>query len=191
MFVFNTNSWHFKIVKYVFGESFFTEKKINLDKTIHTQNITYDSVPKIVNLCPYGRALMIAIPLLPIAWIAKKIPKRKGKPFDIKKSRRNTKIIRIAAIIGISIFGVHQLVLGNYPMAIFHFTVASFQIWGKYLFDWYRKWYEKRMAKKIKNPFISNKKKNPSLVMTYLQTNHNKICPPIAFVDENDTEVRR
>ena len=37
---------------------------------------------------------------------------------------------------------------------------------------------------------IPKKPKNPSLLKTYLETNHSKICPPIAFVDSNDTKTR-
>lgn len=189
MIQFNTNSWHYRIVMYVFGDSFFTVKELDLQKSIKQLGAIYTKTPKIVNFCPYCRAVVMGIILFPFAFIVKLFPKRKKKAFDIKKSRRNTKIIRIVAMIGISLFGVHQLYVGNYGLAIFHFSVASFQIWGKYVFDWYRKYYEKKLAKKPKQTVVVTKK-NPSLIMTYLYTNHNKVCPPIAFVDENDTEVR-
>jgi len=219
MFVFNTNSWHFKLVMYVFGDSFFSTRELDMDATIkkiefkpakrldwnnnednklvkaevEPDCFVYKSIPKIVNLCPYCRTVVAAIPLLPFAFVAKRIPKREKKPFDIKKSRRNTKIIKIVAMAVMSLFGVHQLIVGNYGVAAFHFGIASFQIWGKYVFEAYAKWYEKRAEKKLKDhkPEDEDTQKNPSLFLTYLKSNHSKVCPPIAFVDKNDTEIRR
>jgi len=195
MIQFNTDSWHFRLVMYVFGNSFFTERdSIDFDATEKTKEIVWTTKPKVVNFCPYCRAVVAAITLLPFALIKRKIPRKekKHKPFDIKKSRRNTKIIRISAMIGIGLFGVHQLYVGNYWLAAFHFSVASFQIWGTFVFRWYGRWYEKRMEKKRREakPYTPKKQNNPSLLMTYLHTNHNKICPPVAFVDKNDTETR-
>lgn len=195
MIQFNTDSWHFRFVVYVFGDSFFTEKdSIDIDASTKTRNIVWITKPKVINFCPYCRAVIAAITLIPIAWILKKIPRKqkKFKPFDIKKSRRNTKIIRIAAMIAIGLFGVHQLYEGNYGVAIFHFLLASFQIWGIFVFRWYSAWYAKRMEKKNKDvkQNMLREKNNSSLLMTYLHTNHSKICPLVAFVDKNDTETR-
>lgn len=195
MIQFNTDSWHFRFVVYVFGDSFFTEKdSIDIDASEKTRNIIWTRKPKVINFCPYCRAVIAAITLMPFAWILKKIPRKqkKHKPFDIKKSRRNTKILKIVAMVTIGFFGVHQLYEGNYGLALFHFTVASFQIWGTIIFKWYGNWYAKRMAKKNKDEKqkIQNEKNNPGLLMTYLHTNHSKICPLVAFVDKNDTKTR-
>ena len=76
-------------------------------------------------------------------------------------------------------------------MALFQYAAGSFQWWGKYLFEYITKWAEKREAKKEKKEDDTPKvQKNPSLFLTYLKSNHSKVCPPIAFVDSNDTEVR-
>jgi len=76
-------------------------------------------------------------------------------------------------------------------MAIFQYSVGSFQWWGKYLFEYIAKWSDKREKKKIKEekPEIE-KIKNPSLFLAYLKSNHSKVCPPVTFVENNDTEVR-
>lgn len=194
MLQFNTDSWHYRLVLYVFGDSFFTEKdKIDFDATNKTHQMVWTRKPRVVNFCPYCRAVVASITLLPIAWIKRKLPRKekKYKPFDAKKSKRNLKIIKICAMFGIGLFGVHQLVVGNYGLAMFHFSIASFQIWGTYFFKWYGKWYEKRMDKKHKNKKPqSQTKKNPSLIIEYLHSNHSKICPAVAFVDKNDTETR-
>jgi len=215
---FNTTSWHFRLVRYVFGESFFVEKRFDVDATVkkiekeetefhckwrnvshkefHEQydlfkqersGMVYKSIPKVVNLCPYMRAVVSAVILFPFAIIAKRLPKRKQKPFDIKKSRRNTNIIKAVVIAIFAVWGTYNLVTGNYGMAAFQYGVASFQWWGKYLFEYLAERAIKREEKQEDTPKLS---KNPSLFLTYLHTNHNKICPSVAFVDKNDTEVR-
>ena len=192
MIVFNNNSWHYKLVLFVFGDSFFTEKdEINFDATVKKKKVVWITKPRVVNFCPYCRAVVMSVVFLPFAWLLKKLPKRKQKPFDIKKSRRNTKILKIIVISILGLWGIYSLIHGSYGMAIFQFGAASFQIWGQYVFKWYAKWHQRRMERKTKeeNP-KPTVHKNPNLVLTYLQSNHDKICPPVAFVDPNDTEVR-
>lgn len=207
-------------MNYVFGDSLFVDKRFDMDAMVkiiekeetefHNKwrhldsaelkkhydlfkqkrtKMVYKSIPKVVNLCPYLRAVVAATILFPFAIIAKRIPKRKEKPFDIKKSRRNTKIVKIVVIAIFAVWGTINLLHGNYGMAIFQYSVASFQWWGKYLFDYILKWSEKREAKKEKE-YTPKLPRNPSLFLTYLKSNHSKVCPPIAFVDVNDTEVR-
>jgi len=216
---FNTSSWHFNLVKYVFGDSLFIEKRFDVDATIkkiekeetefhnkwrnaHSDELkkqyelfkqkrgkmVYKAIPKVVNLCPYLRALVSAVILFPFAVILKIIPKREKRPFDIKKSRRNTNIIRGVVIVIFVVWGTINLLQGNYAMAAFQYGAASFQWWGKYLFEYITKRAAKREEKKDDTPKLP---KNPSLFFTYLHSKHSKVCPPIAFVDENDTEVRR
>jgi len=218
MFVFNTNSWHFKLVMYVFGDSLFVEKRFDVDgmvKIIEKEEtefqhkwrhadaeelkkqynlfkekrtkMVYKSIPKIVNLCPYLRAVVAAVTLFPFSVVAKRFPKRKQKPFDIKKSRRNTQIIRIGAIAIFAVWGTYNLLQGDYLMAAFQYGVASFHWWGKYLFEYFSERAAKKEEKQDDPPALP---KNPSLFLAYLKSNHSKVCPPIAFVDDNDTEVR-
>ncbi len=220
MLQFNTSSWHFNLVRYVFGDSLFVEKRFDVDATVkkiekeetefHNKwrhasteelkkqhemfkqkrgKIVYKSIPKVVNLCPYMRAVVSAVILFPFAIIAKRLPKRKQKPFDIKKSRRNTNIIKVVVIVIFAIWGTHNLLQGNYFMAAFQYGAGSFQLWGKYLFEYIAKIVAKREEKKEKDE-TPKLPKNPSIFLTYLKTNHSKVCPPIAFVDDNDTEVR-
>ena len=219
MFVFNIKSWHYKLVNYVFGDSLFVEKEFDMDATIKIvaeeetrfyskwrnlssdelkkqydlfkqkrTKLIYKSIPKVVNLCPYMRAVIAAVTLFPFAIIAKRIPKRKERPFDIKKSRRNMKIAKIVVIGVFAVWGTINLLQGDYWIAAFQYGAASFQWWGKYLFEYIAKRAAKREKKKEDTPKLS---RNPSLISTYLHSHHSKICPPIAFVDDNDTEVRR
>jgi len=217
---FNTRSWHFKLVRYVFGDSLFVEKQFDVDATVKKiekeetefhikwRNVdsderkrqyeifrqkrgamVYKSIPKIVNLCPYLRALVSAVIFFPFTVIAKRLPKREHKQFNIKKSRRNVKIIKGVVIVFFAVWGTINLLQGNYAMAAFQYVAGSFQWWGKYLFDYIAKIVEKREEKKEKDN-TPKLPKNPSLLFTYLHSKHSKVCPPIAFVDENDTETR-
>ena len=74
-------------------------------------------------------------------------------------------------------------------MAAFQYGAASFQWWGKYLFEYITTRASIRAAKREKKE-DTKPSENPRLFLTYLRSNHSKVCPPIAFVDENDTEVR-
>jgi len=80
MYLFNTSSLHFKLVNYVFGDSLFIERKIDFDESIKNHEMIYTKKPKIVNLCPYCRAVVLSILLLPIAYIYKKFPKKHKEP---------------------------------------------------------------------------------------------------------------
>ena len=175
---------------YVFGESFFQERdSIDLDATLKARKMIYKTKPKIVNLCPYCRAVLAGLFMLPLVWVSRKVPRKQKepKPFDYKKSQRNLKIMKISAVVFITLFGIHQIIMGNYPMALFQFAIASFQIWGYRVVKKIAKW----RSKKIKPTPPSKPPKDPSLMWTYLSAQHDKICPPIAFVDENDTLIRR
>ena len=196
MIVFNTSSWHYRIVIFVFGDSFFTEvDSIDDEQTMKLKKVVWTRKPKVINLCPYCRGVLCAILFAPFVFVLSLIPGRKNKkekkPFDIKKSRRNTKILRIITFTAIGLFGVYHLVHGNYYMAAFQFILGTSPIWLIPLSRLYFKWYDKRQEKKQKQLDHSTISKNPNLIMTYLKSNHNKICPSIAFVSENDTELNR
>ncbi len=192
MYLFNTSSLHFRLVKYVFGDSLFIEKKIDFDESIKNHEIIYKKKSKIVNLCPYCRAVVLSILLLPISFIYKKFPKKhkEPKPFDIKKSQRNVKIIKLIALVALSLFGVHQLIIGHYYLATFHLGVASFQLWGQYFFKYIVKLQKKREKKKSEIIQTENRK-SPGLFKIYLEAQHAKICPSIGFIDENDKKIWR
>jgi len=97
---------------------------------------------------------------------------------------------RIRAIAIFAVWGTYHLLHGDYLMAAFQYSVASFHWWGKYLFEYIAERTAKREEKQEKNDDTLELPKNPSLFLAYLKSNHNKVCPPIAFVDENDSEVR-
>ena len=89
-----------------------------------------------------------------------------------------------------AVWGAFNLLQGNYLIAAFQYVAASFQWWGKYLFEFISNYSAKREAKKEKKDDTPKLPENPSLLLTYLKSNHDKVCPSVAFVNENDTEVR-
>jgi len=195
VFQFNTDSWHFKVVMYVFGEEFFTEvDDIDFEIFRISRKVVWTRKPKVVNFCPYCRAVVAGTMFIPLIWLWRKLPhkEKEPKPYDHKKSMRNFRIVRWVFIVGLSGYAIWHLVHGEYGWAIIQAVVVSFQFWSQPLFKRIGKWSAKREEKKReankKKTFV--RKKNPSLLMTYLKMNHEKICPSIAFVDPNDDEVR-
>ncbi len=158
---------------------------------MHETDEFYTFTPKRINFCPYCRAVVMSVIFFPFAVLKNLIPQRKKKPFDIKKSQRNMKIIKIVLIGVFAVWGTIHLLNGEYWMAIFQYSVASFQLWGKYLFEYTAKWAAKREKKKTKEdkPKVT-KIQNSSLFLAYLKSNHDKVCPPVTFVENNDTAVR-
>lgn len=221
MIVFNMSSWHFNIVLYVFGKSFFFQEYVDSKKIVIKMKKIEEKIRRVypnddnaieiahkaffktmfdddellsytlkrINFCPYCRALVMSVFLFPFAVLKNLIPRREKKPFDIKKSRRNTKIIKAVVIAIFAVWGTINILYGNFWVGIFQYVAASFQWWGKYVFDYILKRSLKKEEKKEKDN-TPKLPKNPSLLTAYLKSNHDKVCPPVTFVDENDTEVR-
>ena len=194
MFVFNTDSWHYKIVFFVFGNSFFTIKKLDIEASVSSGDLIYKKDPKIINLCPYCRALVAAISLLPFVWVSKKISRKKSKDLSYEERmaqiERRSKIIRWSCASVNFALGAKNILFGEYIFAAINIAVGLVLLYNKPIFSWIIKHWPKRKSKPKKKSSIKPKK-NPSLIRVYLESNHDKICPPIAFVDKNDTEVRR
>jgi len=97
--VYGTRSWHYRLVLYVYGEEFFTIRYFDhsciktdedLQKMFESPNEFQKTKPKHVNFCPYCRAVVVSIVLLPFAAILKRIPKKTRKDMtleELKKSR--------------------------------------------------------------------------------------------------------
>ena len=78
MIVFNTSSWHYKLVLYVFGKNFFTEKDtVDFDRYGKDREIIWTRKPKVVNFCPYCRGVLAAFWMIPFVFIWRKFPHKK------------------------------------------------------------------------------------------------------------------
>ena len=220
MIQFDISSWHFRLVMYVFGENFFTEKDgIDYEKSDKTNSIVWNTKPKVVNFCPYCRAVLWGSLSLPFVFVWRLFP-HKEKKFQthaetMKKLNRRGNIIKSAG-------GTLQFPLALFRIADGDYIVAAIQItFGvmlilafvsspgqppiiyKYLGPPIKKYlvpYIKIFVDYIAKHFFEKKQTSqkdvppkdptPNLLVTYFKTNHHKICPTIAFVDPNDTEVR-
>ena len=113
MFVFDTSSWHYNLVLYVFGKTFFSNKTVDSNKIrkkiealedkarkehpnddhaienalrgsyLYDDEEIYTFTPKTVNFCPYCRAVLAATLMLPFVYLWRLYP---HKPKPKKKS---------------------------------------------------------------------------------------------------------
>ncbi len=235
---FNNNSWHYKLVLYVFGKNFFIEKDgldfaamekqfgPNLPTDYH--NMIYKTKPKVVNFCPYCRGILWSALSLPFVYVW-----RIFFPHDPTKERTHAETMRrmkirgmLARSIGGGIqfpFALGNYLSGNYEGAIINVAfgvgiIATFiflpgnkrvskffnspsskkirkilVIPFKYLWrlidpiiDCIIKYFQEKEEKKI-----PKKAKNPNIVVTYLQSTHHALCPPVCFIDKRDQEKLR
>ncbi len=202
MLQYNITSWHFRLVLYVFGKNFFTEPDtIDAKASEKALRLIFTRKPKVVNFCPYCRAVLFGTISLPFVYIWRKLPhkpKKEKTREEIMKSLKikNILVRSIAGGINISL-GIGKIFEGEYGFAILQITIGLVLIFVfqfayvfspglKILVKFFEKhWPKKKIKKdKVKTP------KSPSLVKLYFTENHDKFCPPIAFVDPNDTEVR-
>ncbi len=204
MFVFDTSSWHYKFVLYVLGKNFFTEKDtIDYDQTEKRNTVIWTRKPRIVNFCPYCRAVLYSVLAFVFVWIWKQFPhkpKREKTHAEIMASMRIKNIIVRSIAGGINIgLGLIKLAQGDYVLAAVqiiigiallflfqfaHVMAPPFKILYKFIEKY---WPKKKQQYTLKQKPI----KNPNFLKIYLTENHDKFCPPIAFVDQNDTEIRR
>jgi len=224
---FNNDSWHYRLVLYVFGKNFFIEKDgidfAAMEKQFGPylptsyHNMIYKTKPKVVNFCPYCRGVLWSALSLPFVYVWRIL-----FPHDPTKEKTHAEIMRRMKIRGILIrsiggsiqfpFGIMNYLHGNYEAAIINFFIG-FLIIGTFLFLPGHKRTQKILGtpfrylwlliKPIVN-FISKlwpkkqvkkgtvlKIKNPSIVVTYLQSKHHALCPPVCFIDKSDLENLR
>ena len=234
------SSWHYKLVHYVYGQSFFFEydldhEKIRKERTIledktrrefpnddaalekkyqefhmnvfHDDSFMIYTKKKKINFCPYCRAVGTSLVVFPFVILYKLIPKRKPKKIDWKEKRRRmeyrSKIIR-AACGGLNIalgiknivldnsieVGIIQIVIGIGLMFLYKSAIIVRKIFDSVNFCY------KKIKKLLINLGILKVKiiitpeplepKTPNFIQAFFTENHNKYCPPVAFVDETD-----
>ena len=203
MLLYHTDSWHYLLVLYVLGKNFFTERDtIDYDKTNKTNTIVWTRKPRVINFCPYCRAVLwgvMAFPFVSIWRLFPHKPKKEKSHEEIMKGMRRKNILVRCFAGGINFaLGIHRIIyeeyiLGAIQIGIGVVLIIVFQYpqWFapplRYLFKFFEKlWPKKKQKQKEEKPL-----KSPSFIKTYLTENHDKFCPPVAFVDSNDTEIRR
>ncbi len=261
MFVFNIHSWHYKLVYYVFGESFFFNEDLDHEKIRKAQNKIFDktrkefpnddnaiekahhdfnmqlfhnddkaiekahhdfnmqlfhnndylsyTTKKIINFCPYCRAVVTSLVLFPFTALYKLIPKRKPRRLSYEESKkrldRNSKIARsICGGVNIGL-GLKSLLIDNsIEIAIIQFALGiglifmyqSATVIGKIYVCGYLGY--KKIKKflitihifkeKIKKEKPPKESKPPNFVQAFIYDNHENYFPLVSIVNESNDE---
>ena len=191
---------------YVFGKNFFTERDhIDFEESAKTNTIVWTRKPRVVNFCPYCRAVLYSMFAVGFVFIWRLFPHKPNKAKSLaeyeKSMRKRSQIIRIICG-GLNIgLGLENFIAGDWGIAIFQTSLGLVIIFPTPIFKILKpgirsllKFIEKywpRKTKKVRAQKKTRPQKSPSFIKTYLTKNHEKFCPPVAFVDPNDTEIRR
>jgi len=203
MLLYNTDSWHYVLVLYVFTKEFFMETD-GLDfKAMDSQynpqtktddfKIIYKMKSRTVNFCPYCRAVLGASLMLPFVYLWRLYP-HKPKPKKthaeiMKNIHRRGWIARIGAASINAGFGINHLINGlddgTFVIAIIQFALAASlltgHLWAPQIIRWLilhsPKWERKP------KPDKPTKSKEPSKIVQKIKSTHDIYCPPIFFVE--------
>ena len=169
--VFDKNSWHYRLVVYVFTSDFFLEidgidiqsmDAIDMEKDFH---IIYKKKPRTVNLCPYCRAIVGAVFMFPFIVLWRLFPHKKTKQTHaeiMRKSQRNTKIIRIVVAGFMGGMAIWKILDDDYFMALFYFGLILFNLFSVQIL----KWVARRLPKtKLKERPIKKQKQRMSGIL--------------------------
>lgn len=189
--VFDKNSWHYRLVVYVFTSEFFLEidgidiqsmETVDMEKDFR---IIYKKKPRTVNLCPYCRAIVGAVIMFPFIVLWRLFPHKKTKQTHaeiMRKSQRNTKIVRIVVAGVMGGMGIWKILDNDYFTAIFYFGLVFFNLFSVQIL----KWVAQRLPKiKHKERQIKKQKPTPRIIKT-ISEKHDIICPPLWFIDKED-----
>lgn len=192
--MYSTSSWHYRLIVYIFSAEFFLEiddidfkAMEGVDMTKYFE-IIYKKKSRTVNLCPYCRAVVGAVIMLPFIIIWRLFPhKEKIRTHKeiMKRSQRQSRIVLAIAASIMAGLGIWQLSTENYFMAVFYFGLAFFNLFSSRIF----KWVATRMPEKqFKEKPI---KKQSSKIRNAITEKHDLICPPIFFIDTTAKETIR
>ncbi len=183
--VFKKNSWHYMIVLYTFGEEFFTE--IDWPETLKTSEayseIKWIRKAKTVNFCPYCRAVVGSIISFPFIFLWRLLPHKESKKEThqeiMKRSKRNSKIVRLVVAAFMGFIGIIKVLEGDYYLSVFYFLLVLFNLFNIRIFQWILKHLPKFKTKKITKSYS----KSPSKLIEKIEQKHDLVCPPIFFID--------
>ncbi len=212
MLLYNTDSWHYRLVLYIFTKEFFLEitglDYEAMDSQYNTQtkqekefNFIYKKKPKTINFCPYCRAVVAAIACLPFVYLWRLYP-HKPKPKktheEIMKSiHRRGLIARIIAGGFNMSFGIKNIVYGmddglfivGIIQIIIGVAFVTAHLWGHKVVRWIilhsPKWERKHKPEKTKNA------PKPSKLIQKIKSKHDVYCPPIFFIENTDEKKMR
>jgi len=207
MLLYNTNSWHYRLVLYVFTKEFFLETTgldiEAMDSQYDPQakqekefKFIYKKKTKTINFCPYCRAVVAAVMFLPFVYLWRLYP-HKPKPKktheEIMKSiRRRSLIMKLLLTIVNIPLGIKNIIFGMedglFVLGIIQIMVVvvffTGHLWAPQMIRWIilhsPKWERKHKPEKIKKP------REPSKLAQKIKSKHDIYCPPIFFIENVD-----
>jgi len=211
MLLYNMDSWHYKIVLYVFTKNFFLdtseldfkamESQYNPQTKVDDFKFIYKKKPKTINFCPYCRAVVAAIASVPFVYLWRLYPhKPKPKKTHAEIMRGLNRKGWIARIIGSSInvlLGIKNILYGvddgMYIAGIIQIALGaallSGHLWAPQIIRWIilhsPKWEKKSKPQKAKKPREQLK------IIKKIQSKHDIYCPPIFFINVKKPESLR
>lgn len=192
--VYSTSSWHYRLIVYIFSVEFFLETDgldykamdaVDIEKGF---TIIYKKKSRTVNLCPYCRAVVGAVIMLPFIMLWRLFPhKEKIQTHKeiMKRSQRNSRIVICLVAAVMAGFGIWRLSTESYFLAVFYFGFALFNLFSVRIFKWIATRLPERQFKE--KPI----KKQSSKFVKTITEKHDLICPPIFFIDKTeDVDIR-
>lgn len=177
------------------------DSQYNPQTKVDDIKLIYKKKSKTVNFCPYCRAVLAAILMLPFVYLWRLYP---HKPKPKKTHAQIMKGIRqkgwIARIIGCGInvaFGIKNIISFESDFTILvgliqigiGVALLSGHLWAPQIIRWIIEHSPKRQHKLKAKKVI--KENNPSEFVKKLHQKHEIICPPIFFIEENKPESHR
>jgi len=163
MLLCHTDSWHYRLVLYIFTKEFFLER-VGIDyEAMESQydpqtkqekefKMIYKKKTKTINFCPYCRAVVAAIASVPFVYLWRLYP-HKPKPKKtheevMKGMRRRSQKIKIIVVTLNVITGIMNIVNGMYNginygviiLGIFQLVLAAIYLTGHLWGDKFIKW---------------------------------------------------
>jgi len=211
MLLYNTNSWHYRLVLYIFSNDFFMEtagldyKAMDSQCTSQSKSDEFEFIyikkQKVVNFCPYCRAVLAAITSLPFVYLWRLYPhKPKPKKTHVEIMKSIHRKSWIARIIGFSInvvMGVKNIVSledGAIIIGVIQILIGTALLTGHLWAPQVIRWiilYSPKWVRESKSQDNIKKSTKPSKLVQKIKSTHDVYCPPIFFIQKVDEKKLR
>jgi len=205
LIVFDINSWHYKLILYVWSVKFFLDtsaidykKLMALDSTklkeLSWRDYPRLEKPKTINFCPYCRAIVGSVISLPFVYLWRLFPHKPKKERThaeiIKRSEKFNKIVRYVFGAGFAGYAAYKIIVdSDYLMGAFYIGLAAFQFKSPEVLKWIIMQTAKRLPKrKHKDKPRKQRTVSPEFFKK-LQKKHEVICPPVYFIDKTPKDL--
>jgi len=162
----------------------------------------YKKKSRTVNLCPYCRAVLAAILMLPFVYLWRLFP-HKPKPkkthTQIMKSLRYKGLIARGIGCGVNVaLGINNIISADNDTTLFTgifqiglgIVLVTGHLWAIQIIRWLIE-HSPKINFKLKSRKKETKPKKQFMFVKKLHEKHDVICPPIFFVEEHKSESHR